>query len=240
MRRARTTRKGFGSVGRAALLFTVVFNVFAVPSMARAETWAVQVMALRDLRDATALANDLVRLGFDAYTEFAMRDGQQFVRVRFGCFAERAVADAFARLAHDLSTTDAVVVPIDEGAAPRSCLARDVGFVIPETFRQPVAGSATFEVEVAGTAAIVRYQGGRWQLLQRAASEARPPVTIGAGPFVDAALASMAFVMDVRTEPPTFLCPGSLLAALDDVAIVDDDGVVVACSRSERASEGTR
>lgn len=214
----------------AALLATVTA---AVTAWGHAESWAVQVMALRDLRDATALADELADLGFDAYTEFAMNDGRQFVRVRFGCFAERSVADAFAVLARDLSTTDAVVVPIDGGARPASCLVRDVGFLVPPVFSQPVEGSATFEVEVAGTAAIVRYHGGRWQVMQRAATDARPPVTVGQGPFASRVVGGLPFVVDLRLDPPGFLCPGRLLAALDDVAIVDDEGLVVACRRTQ-------
>ena len=85
-------------------LFAVTASVAGAQS---AQTWAVQVVALRDFREAQAAVTELRVLEFDAYTEFVMQDGQQYVRVRVGCFTTREAAEAVAvvmglRPKHDL------------------------------------------------------------------------------------------------------------------------------------------
>lgn len=195
-----------------------------------AERWTVQTVALRDLREATSVADDLRRLGFDAYTEFTMENRLQYVRVRVGCFAERDGAEAMAELLRGWATRDAVVVERTPGAPARGCLVRDVGFVAPEDgWRQRAPGVASFEVEVAGVTGLVRYRGGRWQVLQAAADDALPIAVSTERRFVQADGAPRPFVALRDPDGALLVCAGRLLAEEDGAAIVERDGVVSAC-----------
>lgn len=197
---------------------------------AAAESWTVQTVAMRDLREATSVADDLRRLGFDAYTEFTMANRLQYVRVRVGCFEERDGAEAMAALLRGWATRDAVVVERTPGAPARGCLVRDVGFVAPEgRWRQRAPGVASFEVEVAGVTGLVRYRGGRWQVLQAAADDALPIQVSTERRFVQVDGAPRPFVALREPDGPLLVCAGRLLAEADGAAIVELDGVVSAC-----------
>lgn len=197
---------------------------------AAAESWTVQTVAMRDLREATSVADDLRRLGFDAYTEFTMANRLQYVRVRVGCFHARDGAEAMAALLRGWATRDAVVVERTPGAPARGCLLRDVGFVAPEDgWRQRAPGVASFEVEVAGVTGLVRYRGGRWQVLQAAADDALPIAVSTERRFVQVDAAPRPFVAIRDPDGPLLVCAGRLLAESDGAAIVEQDGVVSAC-----------
>jgi hypothetical protein len=192
--------------------------------------WSVQTVAVRDLRVADGIAADLVRLGFDAYTEFAMSDaGEQWVRVRVGCFLERADADAFARLLRERYVREAVPVPWSGGASGVRCLEREVGFVAPDGWRQQAPGLASFEVEVAGVRGLVRYRNGAWQVLQAPATEVPAAPVPEAGRFEAGSDTDPPFVLERSAAGVRFVCPGALLAQAEDAAIVEWDGVVSAC-----------
>ncbi len=192
--------------------------------------WSVQTVAVRDLRLANGIAGDLLRLGFDAYTEFAMSDaGEQWVRVRVGCFLGRADAEAFARLLRERYVREAVPVPFSAWASGVPCLERDVGFVAPDAWRQPAPGVASFEVEVAGVRGLVRYRNGAWQVLQAPATEASLPPEPEVQRFEASADAGSPFVLERGAAGLRFVCPGELLAQTEDAAIVELDGVVSAC-----------
>ena len=217
-----------GSVTAVAIRAWTLLVVLA--GWAAAESWTVQTVAVRDLREAQSVAADLDRLGFDAYTEYTMSRGLQYVRVRVGCFHARSDADVFASLLADWAVREAVVVERTPGAPAAGCLEREVGFVAPGQWRQRGPGVAAFEVEVAGVPGLIRYQSGRWQLLQAPATEA----------IADRAEEGVSFVQARRTPRPfvalrstdgahLLLCHGTLLAEADGSAIVEHDGVVASC-----------
>ncbi len=206
---------------------------------ALAHDWTIQTVAVRDLREAQAIAADLLRLRFDAYTEFTMANGRQYVRVRVGCFASREDAEAVAELLRGRATREAVVIERMPGAPARGCVVRDVGFVAPDGYRQRAPGVASFEVEVAGVAGLVRYRGGRWQVLQAPAAEALS-TRVGAGrSFRQAEGVPEAFVTFAHADGPLLACAGRLLAEVDGAAIVERSGVVSACRFGPPTPEAT-
>src|SRR5690606_15550056 len=91
--------------------------------------WSVQVVALRDFREAQAAVTELRVLEFDAYTEFAMSDGQQYVRVRTGCFTTREAAESLANVMRGHITADAEAVEMTPGASVSGCVDEEVGFL---------------------------------------------------------------------------------------------------------------
>lgn len=201
-----------------------------VAALAAAQSWTVQTVAMRDLRDATSVADDLRRLGFDAYTEFTMANRLQYVRVRVGCFEGREGADAMADLLRGWAGRDAVVVERTPGAPARGCLVRDVGFVAPEDgWRQRAPSVASFEVQVAGVTGLVRYRGGRWQVHQAAADDALRIEVSTERRFVQVDGTPRPFVALRDPDGPLLVCAGRLLAEADGAAIVEQDGVVTAC-----------
>ncbi|MEX2501942.1 MAG: SPOR domain-containing protein [Trueperaceae bacterium] len=204
-----------------------------VASAAWAEGYSVQTVAVRDLRLATSVAEDLQRNGYDAYTEFAMFRGAQWTRVRVGCFRDEAIAIAFAWILRDAGHQDAAVVERTPGAPTRGCVVRDVGFVTPDAWTQPVAGVPTFRVEVAEVSGLLRYDGRRWQLLQAPAEDALAPREVASGRFREANGTSTPFVVVEHHEGPTLLCPGRLLASLENAVVVQHDDVVAACRLDE-------
>lgn len=198
-------------------------------AVGQAGGWTIQVMALRDYSEAASVVTDLEELGFDAYSEFAMRDGRQFVRVRVGCFAGREAAADLASAMASVVTKDAVPVPITQGADIAACVEIDIGFLKPSSWRQLGSGSGRFEVVVGGEAAQVAHTGERWSVLQ---SQAETPATIepaSQASFHQAATNGLAIVQIVTERGPFNLCRGLLLAQVADAAIVERGDAVVAC-----------
>ncbi|HZJ08443.1 MAG TPA: SPOR domain-containing protein [Trueperaceae bacterium] len=143
-------------------LFGLALAMLAATAGAYAqERWAVQVVALRDYREAQAAADDLRTLGFEAYTEFAMLDAQQWVRVRVGCFASREAADAMAEALRARITAQAQAVELSPGAKLSGCTQEVVGFLNAYGWRLvDDDGPVTFSVTVAGVPATVAHDDG--------------------------------------------------------------------------------
>ena len=193
-------------------------------------TWSVQTVALRDYREAQGVAAGLRLHGLDAYTEFTMQGGLQYVRVRVGCTDEREVADAWAALLARSLVAEAVVVPM-EGASPAdvACVAAEVGFRKPARWTL-VSGPGevpVFEVVVADHVAYLSYDGLVWRMWQ----ETAPAPTVASAPRVAAARLDGRDV--VRSADGGLLCPGRLLAGIGDAAVVELGDAIVACRPAE-------
>src|SRR5690606_34138354 len=142
------------------------------------EQWAVQVVALRDFREAQSTAADLRLLGLDAYTEFAMLNSQQWVRVRIGCFGSREAADAMAEALRTRITADAQAVERGNATATLHCTHETVGFLNEYDWRLlDGSGPVTFSVTVAGVEATVAHDGSRWRVVQESEAVGAPAVT---------------------------------------------------------------
>ncbi|MBW6455995.1 MAG: SPOR domain-containing protein [Trueperaceae bacterium] len=201
--------------------------------------WTVQTVALRDLREANAEVARLGDLGLAAYTGFTMLDGLQYVRVRVGCF-DRETAERWAAVLQTGVTPEAVALPLDAPPLGVPCVAADVGFrkpadwaLVSHSGEQP-----TFRVEVAGHAAYLRHDGAGWRLWQAVAPppEALPPTTGTAGLAGGVVRAATLAGRDVvRHALWGALCPGRLVAAIGDVAIVDQGDAIVACGLATAA-----
>lgn len=203
---------------------------------AAAEAWAVQTVALRDYREAQAAAAELRLLSFDAYTEFAMQNGLQFVRVRVGCFSDRAAADAMSTALAAAVVREAAVVEFTAGAPVRGCATVTVGFMKPsnwEPLNEP-GGVPAFAVQVAGNEARVLHDGERWRVLQGAAPipEAKAPPS---AKFREVVRGGVRFVAQVVGAEEVVICPGRLVGQVGEVAIVDQVERVVACAFAEGA-----
>ena len=196
------------------------------------------MIALRDYREAQSVVASLEALGFDAYSEFAMSNGQQFSRVRVGCFAGRDGADHLAAAMTAVVTGEAVAVPIAPGAEISACVEVDIGFLKSVDWRQLATGKGQFEVVIGGEAALVAHTGERWAVLQD--PEAAPPLigSATAGRFRQVFTNGLQMVQ-ASTASGTFnFCPGRLLAEVADAAIVERNDAVVAC-RLLTATGGT-
>jgi hypothetical protein len=212
-----------------AALPAALAAVLLLLGAAAAEGWTVQTVALRDPGNAEEVAAALLARGFDAYTEAVVRDGQRFVRVRAGCYRERDGAEALAGLLRGWLGRQGVVVPGSPGAPVRACVHEEVGFLAPEGWRQRAPGVPSFEVAVDGVRGLIRYQGGRWQVLQAPATEALAPREASDHGFAQADGTPRPFVSHAHPDGRLLLCPGTLLAEAGDAAIVQRDGRVVAC-----------
>lgn len=224
----------------------VVPWLFAVGSAAGAaavQGWTVQVMALRDFREAQAAVAELRVLEFDAYTEFAMSDGQQYVRVRAGCYTTRAGAEALASAMRGRVTTEAEAVELTPGAAIIGCVDEEIGFLNSYDWRLVSRADAipNFRVAVAGVVAMVAHDGRRWIVRQGdgeveaagAAADAAAGAADAAGAvrvrIVQRRVAGAPFATLDSLPGPVLLCPGTLLASVADVAIVERADAIVAC-----------
>lgn len=194
-----------------------------------AESWSVQTVALRDPGNAREVADALLARGFDAYTQEVTRRGERFVRVRVGCYHQRHGAEAIAALLRDWVGRAGVVVPRSAGADERACVHEEVGFVAPDGWLQRAPGVPSFEVAVDGVRGLVRYQSGRWQVLQAPATEALSPRDASDHGFAQASGPPRPFVSHSHPDGRLLLCPGTLLAEAGDAAIVERDGRVLAC-----------
>lgn len=192
--------------------------------------WAVQTVALRDLREAERAATRLRFAGFPAFTEFAMADGLQFVRVRVGCWTSRDAAVGIAALLLEGHVREAVVVPHDP-ASERACVDVDVGFLTPASWTalHDVGHKPTFRVELAGHVGHLRHDGVRWQVLQ-GDGEPEPLATSALSwRYRSGEIAGGPVVFDESDGVPVVLCPGRLIGQVADVVIVVWEDAVVAC-----------
>lgn len=214
----------------AALLLFVSFG-----GIATAAGWTIQTVALRDFRDAQTTVDDLRGFGLDAYSEFAMWEGEQFVRVRFGCFFSREIAEEMAVRVRTSFIDDAVPVERTPGAPTDGCLEEGTGFLKPANWRQLGEGVPAFEVMVGETTAVVRHTGRRWRVSQ--ADEPLPPLGPPSEPrFSQGLLLDIAVVETVRGEFSLVVCPGRMLAEIGDVVIVDRGDRIVSCRLRQPAA----
>lgn len=204
--------------------------VLCLATAAAQEEWAVQVVALRDFREARAAANDLRTLGFEAYTEFAMLDAQQWVRVRVGCFASREAADAMAEALRARITAQAQAVEFSPGTRVPGCTEEVVGFLNAYGWRLiDDAGPVTFGVTVAGVPATVAHDGSRWRVVQEDDELLVAVAATAASSFEGARVGGLDFVSLSSPPGPAIVCPGKLVASVADVAIVERGDALVAC-----------
>jgi len=210
--------------------------MLASVAFAQGGAWTVQTVALRDLRQADLVVAQLKNLGFDAYDEFAMNDGKQFVRVRVGCYGDRAAAQAVAAALATHVTEQAVPAPISPTARVNDCVREDVGFLKPASWSKVDAadGLPTFHVKVAGHDADVVFDGMRWVVVQDGSA---PPATATAvsAPFVVAHPGGVAWAAEETPDGTRLLCPGTLVGRAGEAAIVERPGEVVACSFAPRS-----
>ena len=194
--------------------------------------WSVQTVALRDWREAQSTAESLREHGFDAFTEFAMDGGLQFIRVRVGCYTTREAAEIMAEALRGRITEAAVVVEATPGAPVVGCVKMDVGFLKPVTLDEvdEVGLAPAFRVVVAGVEAHVTHTGQRWRVLQEGDSVPRVDPAL---PSVRCSQSSLGGVSLIAMDGPTgrvILCPGSLLDSVGGVAISEQGEALVACS----------
>ncbi len=194
------------------------------------DAWAVQVVALRDYREAQAASGELARLGFPAYLEFAMHQGQQFVRVRVGCFTDREAADAMATALRGRVTADAQPVELSPGAAVPGCTEESVGFLNGYDWELDGGdGPVTFGVTVAGVPVTVVHDGERWRMVQDGDEAAALSPVAGDGRVEEVRVGGAAFAALADGAARVVMCPGTLLAHVGGVAIVERGDVVLAC-----------
>lgn len=237
------SRRGPSSFA-AVRAFLLAFLVVAVAGRAAAQgpvavqdatvepAWSVQTVALRDFREANGVVEQLRGFGLDAYSEFAMNDGHQFVRVRIGCYTSRAGAEAMAAALRGRVTAEAAAVEMTVGAPVVGCVHVDVGFRKPYAWAEVEADGVVpaFRVVVAGIPAHIVHDGTRWAVLQ--GDDSVPPVnaTLPRGSFTSTTLGGVAMVRLAVGATDVVLCPGTLIAEVGQVAIVELGSVVMACS----------
>src|SRR5690606_9689490 len=172
--RQRPRRRDPGSCGmkgraRPALLALLAVITCGGGAAAQAVPgWTVQVVALRDFREAQAAVTELRVLEFDAYSEFAMSDGQEDVRVRAACFAGREGAEALAAVMRGRITAEAEAVELSPRAPVSGCVEEEVGFLNSydwELMSQP-SSVPSFRVVLSGIVARLVHDGRRWRVLQ--------------------------------------------------------------------------
>jgi hypothetical protein len=201
-----------------------------------AERWTVQTVALRDFREAQSTVAELRFLGFPAYTEFAMHEGNQYVRVRVGCWSTRDAADAVADALRGLVTREAAVVPVSPGA-PVECVDVEVGFLKPSVYGalHGDGEAPTYRVEVGGQVAFIRHDGSGWSLLQGADPPEPQAVPPHGASFRAGGVEGFALVLRLHDGTASLFCPGRLVAQVADVAVVEWANAIVACRPAGRA-----
>ena len=217
---------------RARLFGAALLVLLALLARAAAHDvgWAIQIVALRDLREAEHSVEALREAGFPAFTEFTMADGNQYVRVRVGCWSARDAAERVAPLLLAGYAREAVVVPHSDDS-PRRCIEADVGFLTPATWTalHHEGELPTFRVELAGHVGHLRHDGDRWLVLQ---GDTTPePMTIETLPwhYRSGELGGGPVVFDDADGAQRLVCPGRMIGHVGDVVIVAWEDAVVAC-----------
>jgi hypothetical protein len=217
------------TLGRAGIALCVVLAVAA--PVAGADAWTIQTVAIRDFREAQAIAADLRDQGFPSYTEFSMSAGQQWVRVRVGCWQGRDGADGMVEVLRGLVTREAVAVPVTAGA-PVTCIDVDVGFIKPARYEPlHLAGELpTYRVEVADHVAYVRHDGQRWLVVQGVDPPLPAPAPDPTALFRAGEIRGFAVVFVDGAGAPEVVCPGRLVGQVGHVAVVEWANAIVACA----------
>lgn len=214
------------------LLVAVHLPSAAAQAPAPAGLWSVQTVALRDFREAEATAAELKRQGFDAFTEFAMDNGLQFVRVRVGCYLTRDAAEVMAAALRGRITDTAAVVEATPDSPVAGCVRMEVGFLKPGRWDAvDVAGAApAFRVQVAGIEAHIAHTGERWRVLQEGEDVPSAALSLPAARFSQATIAGVGLIRFEAPGGAILLCPGVLVDSVGNVAISEQGDAVVACS----------
>ena len=137
------------------------------------EAWTIQTGAFRDPAEASAHARSLERLGFNVYREAVSLGSDAYLRVRAGCFLDKAAAEAVAlTLRRILGEGD--VAPLSPNAPALPCAAFETGFRAPERWRvvSRTPEAVLFQVELENHRGYVAFETsagastGRWRVLQ--------------------------------------------------------------------------
>lgn len=215
-----------------SLLFVLSLAAHAGGQVAAGpELWTVQTVALRDFREAQSAMTDLRTSGFDAFTEFAMDNGLQFVRVRVGCYTTRFAAEAMADALRGNVTATAVVAEASPDALLAGCVNLDVGFLKPvlwDEVKHPLQAPA-FRVVVSGIEAHVAHNGLRWMVLQEGEDVPLVGADVTAQRFSQVTVGGVRFVRN-DSAGGTILCPGTLVVSVGSVAIAEQFDAIFACS----------
>lgn len=201
---------------------------------AAAQQWTVQLAAYQDYRQATSQIAELLELGFDAYSEFAMQEGEQYSRVRIGCFETREAAVSFARDLRGRVTADAVAQPIGSLSGPRACVQWDTGFVKPARWRTLRSGTdIVFRVERGGQVGYLQHDGAAWRFDRSLPSE--PGTAAPDGARFRQVEAGGVGLVQVRLSDgtPLNVCGGRLLWQHGYIAVVERSSTVIACVVNE-------
>lgn len=194
------------------------------------ENWTVQTAAFHDYRQASEQVSELRELGFDAYSEFTMQEGRQYVRVRIGCFTSREAAVSYAGDIRGRITAAAVAQPISAGASGRPCVQFDPGFVKPhrwELLRQ--GADVLFRVELAGQVGFLQHDGASWRFLHE--PPAQPTANAdGKQQFRQVRIGGLKMAQaQLRDASLLNACGGSILWQHGSTVIVERASSVIAC-----------
>ena len=215
------------SLGRLAALLMAL----GLMGVAAAQEWTVQTVALRDLRQAQTAVAQLRALGFDAYDEFAMSAGRQFVRVRVGCYDDRSAAQAAANALAGHVTRQAVAVTLSPTAKVTRCVQEEVGFLKPASWKRVDRsdGLPAYQVVVAGRSARLVFGGNGWRVVQAGATTTVAAASTGAATFESARPGGAPWVGEELATGLRLLCPGTLVASVGSSVVVERSDEVVAC-----------
>ncbi|MEX2535779.1 MAG: SPOR domain-containing protein [Trueperaceae bacterium] len=206
-------------------------------SLAVGQGWTVQTAAFQDFRQASGQVGELRELGFDAYTEFVMEEGQQFSRVRIGCFSSRQAAAAYARVLRGNVTAEAVAQPLSQGADTQACVTTVTGFVKPRLWSVQRTGTdIVFRVELGGQVGFLRHQGVAWQFTHSLPAQ-REATPAGQARFREVEMGGLTLIQARLSDgSPVNACHGRLLWQRGLTSVVERTNTVVACLVEETAS----
>ncbi|CAN5776414.1 hypothetical protein BH24DEI2_BH24DEI2_28460 [soil metagenome] len=210
---------------------TLVLTLFLLSAASYAQQWTVQTVALQDYGEALATRDELRALEYDAYVDFGLYEGQQFVRVRIGCFEDQEGADFFARRLAGNVTAEAVAVPLETEPGTTACITRVVGFEPPAIWDvlTTTAYGITFWVEVLGQRRFIAFTGAGWRVAQseqelaNLGTLAPPSATSALSPNVFHQDAAARIVCDWRGAPVN-IATGQLLWQGVNWAVGLEDG----------------
>ncbi len=146
----------------------VAAGLLTLAATGQAQSWTVQTVALQNYGEALAVSDQLKALDYDAYVDFGLYEGQQFVRVRVGCFEDQASAAFLASRLVGNVTAEAVAVPLEASPPTAACVRRVVGFETPASWDvlTTAAPGISFWVEVLGQRRFITFTGTAWRVAQ--------------------------------------------------------------------------
>lgn len=213
------------------LLLFLLTTLLILPAVAaQEERWTIQTVAFPDYRLAEAEVDRLAAMGFDVYTEFTMFEGNQYTRIRVGCFETRPAAELMAGIMAAGITVEAVVQPFTEGSSPSFCLRDDIGFIKPADWSVQAQDSQqiVFRVQLGGHTGFVRMRGGDWRLLTAIEPATATPAGITL-PFEQVTAVGQPVVRTTIAGRQRLICPGRLLWQSGRTAVVERANTVAGC-----------